>query len=259
MKNFLYNLLLKFFGKELAGNLYRWQMYMRKYRTGYFARFEMDKKLETLLPHHNGFYVELGANDGALASNSYYFELKKGWTGVLIEPAPNLYMSCIKRRGKKNSVFCNACVPFDYNDQYVNMIYSDSMTISDNLNLDIKDKQEFIESGNFHLLPGEKTFQFGAKAATLNSILIESNAPRNIDFLALDVEGAELPVLQGLDFNQFRFKYMLIECRDIDNLSNFLLPFGYVLKEKFSHHDYLFKLAENSFTSTNNDNSKMLI
>ena len=49
MKNFLYNLLLKFFGKELAGNLYRWQMYMRKYRTGYFARFEMDKKNEKSL------------------------------------------------------------------------------------------------------------------------------------------------------------------------------------------------------------------
>jgi hypothetical protein len=51
---------------------------------------------------------------------------------------------------------------------------------------------------------------------------------------------------------------MLIECRDIDNLSNFLLPFGYVLKEKFSHHDYLFELAENGFTSTNHHNSKML-
>lgn len=262
MKKFLYNLILKFFlkffGKELTGNLSRWQMYMRKYRTGYFARFEMDKKLETLLPHRNGFYVELGANDGALASNSYYFELKKGWTGVLIEPAPNLYISCIKRRGKKNSVVCNACVPFEYHDQYVNMIYSDSMTISDNLNLDIKDKQEFIESGNFHLLPGEKTFEFGAKAATLNSILIESNAPENIDFLALDVEGAELPVLQGLDFNKFRFKYMLIECRDIDNLSNFLLPFGYVFKEKFSYHDYLFELTESGFTSTNHHNSKTL-
>lgn len=258
MKKFVYSFILKIFGKELTGNLYRWKTYMHNYRTGYFARSEMDKKLETLLPHHNGFYVELGANDGAFASNSYYFELKKGWTGVLIEPAPNLYLSCIKRRGKKNSVFCNACVPFEYHDQYVNMIYSDSMTISDDLSLDIKDKQEFIESGNSHLLPGEKTFEFGAKAATLNSILIESNAPKNIDFLALDVEGAELPVLQGLDFNMFRFKYMLIESRDIDNLSNFLLPFGYVIKEKFSYQDYLFELVENGFTRTNHDNSEIL-
>ena len=215
---------------------------MRKYHTGYFARFDMDKKLEHLLPHRNGFYVELGANDGALASNSYYFELKKDWTGVLIEPSPNLYLSCLKRRGLKNRVFCNACVPFGYKDKYVDMRYSDSMTISDNLNLDISNKQEFIESGNKHLLPGEKTFEFGAKAATLNSILIESKAPSVIDFLALDVEGAELPVLQGIDFNKYKFKYMLIECRDFDKLSNFLFQFGYVFTEKVSHHDYLFEL-----------------
>ena len=244
IREFLNNISLKIFGKEFTGNLNRWKIYMRHYRTGRFARFNIDQKLERLLPHRNGFYVELGANDGALASNSYYFELKKGWTGVLIEPSPNLYLSCIKRRGAKNKVFCNACVPFGYQDQYVDMRYSDSMTISNNLNLDIGSKQEFIELGNKHLLPGEQTFEFGAKAATLNSLLIESKAPTLIDFLALDVEGAELPVLQGIDFNRFKFKYILVECRNIDKLSKFLLPFGYVIKEKVSHHDYLFALKK---------------
>jgi len=242
IKKFIFHIALKIFGKEFTGNLYRWKIYMRNYRSGRFARFNLDQKLETLLPHRNGFYVELGANDGALASNSYYFELKKGWTGVLIEPSPNLYLSCIKRRGIKNKVFCNACVPFGYRDKYVSMLYSDSMTISDSLNLDIGSKQEFIESGNRYLLPGEQTFEFGAKAATLNSLLIESKAPTLIDFLALDVEGAELPVLQGVDFERFKFKYILVECRDIDKLSKFLLPFGYEVKEKASHHDYLFEL-----------------
>ena len=92
IKKFIFHIALKIFGKEFTGNLYRWKIYMRNYRSGRFARFNLDQKLETLLPHRNGFYVELGANDGALASNSYYFELKKGWTGVLIEPSPNLYL-----------------------------------------------------------------------------------------------------------------------------------------------------------------------
>ena len=53
--------------------------------------------LEDKLPHRDGFYVELGANDGVRFSNSYYFEVNKGWKGVLIEPAPNLYVTCKKK------------------------------------------------------------------------------------------------------------------------------------------------------------------
>jgi FkbM family methyltransferase len=245
MRKIIKGILKKFLGKELAGNLIRWRMYKKHSRRGRFARYGMDKKLESLLPHRNGFYVELGANDGALASNSYYFELKKDWTGVLIEPSPNLYLSCLKRRGEKNYVFCNACVPFDYVDEYVTMKYSDSMTISDSLTLDIGDKSTFIQSGDKYLQPGERTFEFGAKAAPLNTLLDTANAPSLIDFLSLDVEGAELAVLQGIDFKKFNFKYMLIECREIDRLTDFLSPFGYVLKEKVSHHDYLFALESN--------------
>ena len=33
-------------------------------------------------------FLEAGAFDGELLSNSLLFEMKKGWTGVLIEPNP---------------------------------------------------------------------------------------------------------------------------------------------------------------------------
>lgn len=247
MKRLIKNSLLRLFGPELYGTLDRWRIYRRHYQSGRFARSDIDKLLESLLPHRDGFYVELGANDGALASNTYYFELKKNWTGVLIEPCPNLYLSCLKRRGEQNYVFCNACVPFDYTDRFVLMRYSDSMTISEDLNLDIGDADAFIKSGNKHLLPGEGEFEFGAKAETLNALLEKANAPSLIDFLSLDVEGAELAVLQGVDFTRYTFKYMLIECRDIERLNNFLSPLGYLLKSKVTHHDYLFSFGSNIY------------
>jgi FkbM family methyltransferase len=242
MKNKLKNALMNLFGLELFGLIQRLRMYRRPYSSGRFARFGMDEILEKHLPHRNGFYVELGANDGALASNSYYFELKKQWKGVLIEPCPNLYLSCLKRRGKNNHVFCNACVPFEYEDKFVSMRYSDSMTISEDLTLDIGNSDTFIESGDKFLAIGEKSFEFGARAATLNALLDEASAPPLIDFLSLDVEGAELAVLQGVDFSRYKFKFMLIECRDLEQLLNYLSPLGYVLREKVTHHDYLFAL-----------------
>lgn len=242
MKNKLKNVLKKLFGLELFGLIQRLRIYKQRYRSGRFGKYGMDEVLEKLLPHRNGFYVELGANDGALASNSYYFELKKQWKGVLIEPCPNLYLSCLKRRGENNYVFCNACVPFEYTDKFVSMRYSDSMTISEDLTLDIGNSDTFIESGDKYLAAGEKSFEFGARAATLNALLDEASAPFLIDFLSLDVEGAELAVLQGVDFSRYNFKFMIIECRDLEPLLNYLSPLGYVLQEKVTHHDYLFAL-----------------
>jgi len=82
---------------------------------------------------------------------------------------------------------------------------------------------------------------FDAIAVTLNQILITSNAPQNIGLLSLDVEGAEIEVLKGLNHTQFRFKYLCIECRNIEKLEKFLSDYGYVLEEKLTQHDYLFK------------------
>ena len=197
--------------------------------------------LEDKLPHRDGFYVELGANDGVGFSNSYYFEVNKGWKGVLIEPAPNLYVTCKKKRGANNVVFCNACVPFDYKEEFVRMKYCDSMTISDNLDLDIGDHDKFVESGEQFLNEGESPFIFGAKSATLNSLLKEAKAPALIDFLTLDVEGASLEVLKGVDFSKYNFRYMVIECRDIDKMNAYLVQFNYSLGKKITVRDYLFK------------------
>jgi len=197
--------------------------------------------LEDKLPHRDGFYVELGANDGVRFSNSYYFEVNKGWKGVLIEPAPNLYVTCKKKRGANNVVFCNACVPFDYKEEFVRMKYCDSMTISDNLDLDIGDHDKFVESGEQFLNEGESPFIFGAKSATLNSLLKEAKAPALIDFLTLDVEGASLEVLKGVDFSKYNFRYMVIECRDIDKMNAYLVQFNYSLGKKITVRDYLFK------------------
>jgi len=69
----------------------------------------------------------------------------------------------------------------------------------------------------------------------------KSNAPRVIDFLSLDVEGAETEVLRGVDFEKYSFKYMLIEHRDFNELEKFLGDKGYSFIEKLSYHDYLFK------------------
>ena len=39
----------------------------------------------------NGFFIEAGAYDGEIFSNTLFFELKQRWTGLLIEPNPDAF------------------------------------------------------------------------------------------------------------------------------------------------------------------------
>ena len=64
-----------------------------------------------------------------------------------------------------------------------------------------------------------------------------------IDFLSLDVEGAELDVLNGIDFNNYNFKNILIETKNFDKIHNFLIKKNYIFIETMSYHDYLFQYS----------------
>jgi FkbM family methyltransferase len=201
---------------------------------------KLDKKIERYINFNNGFFVELGANDGVTQSNTYYFEKYRGWSGVLIEPVPNKYLNCINNRSKKTKVFCNACTSFDYKEKFVEIIYSNLMSVSVNLETDI-DIVRHIELSKMHLDKSESTFTFGAIARPLNQILIDANAPTKIDFLSLDVEGSEIEVLKGVNYSTFFFNFMCIEARNIYKIESFLKNKGYSLIDQLSDKDYLFK------------------
>ena len=160
----------------------------------------------------------------------------------MIEPSLNNFLSCLFYRKKNNEIYCNACVSFEYKEKYVDFEYAEQSTVSLNLDLDIKDLDEHLNYAkrNLSSISGSKPIRFGATARTLNSILSESNSPKKIDFLSLDVEGAELNVLQGVNFEEYEFQYILSECRDINRLSKFLLNYKYRLIDQFNESNFLF-------------------
>jgi FkbM family methyltransferase len=214
----------------------------------YFRKFhslnKLDETLSVLLPHKNGYYVEIGANDGISQSNSLYFERKKKWSGILVEPDKHNFRLLTRNRKKRNKFFNCACVSFDFKENFIKFIYSDLMSVT------INDKSEF-DKVNTHALSG---MQFLAKdeiiktylvpAMNLESILEKANAPSLMDFFSLDVEGHELEVLKGLNHTKFRFKYILIETSEFATISSYLDNARYHFIEKLSHHDYLFKNAD---------------
>jgi FkbM family methyltransferase len=197
-------------------------------------------QIDLLLDHifkskTNGFFIELGANDGITFSNTAFFEFHRGWMGVLIEPSVNSYNECVKNR-PNSQCFNLVCVSNDYKDETIRGDFNGGMMSS------VDGKRN------------NTTDLVECKVSTLEKIL-DSVGATTIDFLSLDTEGYEYDILCGLNLNKYRPKYMLIEIYVYDyvKIIEFLEQHKYSLVDNITnynkqdnpgwdgtHNDYLF-------------------
>ena len=205
----------------------------------------LDKKLDSLFnKKRNGFFIELGANNGLLQSNTAFFEKYRNWKGVLIEASPLLYKECVINR-PKSKCYNNACVSNDYKQENIMGDFNLSGG-NDSLMSSINGVRR--NNGNVC----EKKEMISVKARTLTDILHESDISQPIDLLSLDVEGYEFNVLNGLDFNKYSPSFLLIEIYrwDFEKIVEFLKKHNYTLKENFSNYN---KIQHPAWDGTHND------
>ena len=190
----------------------------------------LDKRMLNFINYKNGFYIECGANDGVNQSNTWYYEKKLGWSGLLIEPLGEVFYELKKNRSDKNFFFNKALCAFNYKKKFIS------------LKLDLKDSLSTRSTED-----NIKTrIDIKVKTENLNSILNKIRAPKIIDFFSLDVEGDELKVLNGINFKRYKFKYILIETYHLKKIKNFLHKRGYKYIKKMSlRNDHLFKIKFN--------------
>ncbi|MDA7814883.1 FkbM family methyltransferase [Pontimonas sp.] len=205
----------------------------------------IDQELIKKMDLRNGYYVEIGANNGVAQSNTLALELYYGWRGILIEPVRTTYEELLLNRSKRrNQLIRAACVSFQFVGQSLQIARSNLMSSAIGLESDIVDPIQHAKSGLRFLNTMEATVAIEIEevpAVTMSSILYSAKAPKRIQLLSLDTEGSEIEVLKGIDFAAFRFEWILTECRDIEKMKAYLTPLGYSLVGKLSVHDYLFR------------------
>ena len=202
----------------------------------YFGVGDMDKKIiEKYLNYENGFYLEIGGNDGITQSNTANLELFRNWSGMLVEPI--YYKYRLMKDFRKKSICVNACVS-DKDGEIVKFNDVNLMSF-------VESARKSEEADEFWMSEGEKCQNIIRSSYTLETImlqtLLEKHNITNIDFFSLDVEGYELQVLQGLNFNNVRPKYILIECTHTDEIFSFMNENKYEMIEFYNNNDYLFK------------------
>jgi len=194
----------------------------------------LDLKIDSIIDKNNGFFIELGANDGLNQSNTARFEFFKNWSGILIEPSFEKYIQCIKNR--PNSITLNfACVDNDYDDEF----------ILGDFNGHLMSSVDGKRLNNNNLVK--------VKATTLEIILDKyKDFDVEIDLLSLDTEGYELNILKGLNLKKYRPRFLLIEIYnfDYDNILKYLNDNQYKLHSNFSNYN---KTDNPGWDGTHND------
>lgn len=166
-----------------------------------------------------GYFVEVGALDGTRFSNTYSFECE-GWTGICVEAHPD-YINLL-RNNRPNSI-CVWAAAGDHDGEIT--FYANSRGSLSTL---VPSLEDYFRQNYGRYFTGFKPVQVPIK--TLNTIFAEANAPTAIDIVSIDVEGAEMLVLQGFDLTRYRPRVFVIEAIDADfeqNLDDHLLKQGY--------------------------------
>tara|TARA_B100000989_G_scaffold278203_1_gene239763 strand:+ start:11606 stop:12403 length:798 start_codon:yes stop_codon:yes gene_type:complete len=221
-------------------NLLRTSIEVKEYKKYYeFYKFCIERREESnsqnfqdlficwkLKNQRHGVFVEFGADDGILNSNSFLLEKKFGWSGLLVEPNP--YIQKVLRKNRA----CNIA-------NYI---------ISSKSNKGIKfesrkDRQqsEVYKGGN--ILSNSKIFKI--ESITLNDLLEKNKIKKAFELLSIDVEGNELEVLKGFDLKYWEPMMIIIEHNyDKDKMRKITKIFeerGYKKElELFSFHDFWF-------------------
>ena len=208
----------------------------------YFGLDQLDRRIAEHVKATTGVFVELGAFDGVRQSNTVFFE-RLGWRGVLIEANPESARACQENRPLAK-VFQCACVSASDPRKELTLTTCGLMTIVKGAKGGSDQEEAWISRGE--QVQSIDRAEVTVPARTLQSVLDEAGVTK-VDMLVIDVEGYEIPVLDGLDFTRLPPKWIVGEDDYNDDLRNYLGDKGYreeaVLLERKFTRDILYKLA----------------
>jgi FkbM family methyltransferase len=184
-----------------------------------------------------GYFIEIGSANGIDINNTYLLEKRYEWSGICVEANPDLFEQL---KINRSSTCLNLCL--DGTEGEVDFILNDIHGGIVDIDADNKKSKDFSDLRIKRL-----------KTTTLAHVLQEYNAPNIIDYLSIDVEGAETRILQNFPFDQYIFCCITIERPSIF-LNSLLVDSGYILVKVIPGLDsfYIHKSFQKNYVKNQN-------
>ena len=158
-----------------------------------------DKYLEENIfkGHTNGIFVDVGAHDGVSINNTLYFEKYNNWTGINVEPIKTVYDKLVINRPNSININCAVCNNDGETDFFCNTGYTEMISgIKDNF-----DQRHLMRLLYENHIMGSRTNIIKVQTKKLETIFDENNISY-VNYLSIDVEGAELEVIKSINFDK---------------------------------------------------------
>jgi FkbM family methyltransferase len=179
--------------------------------------------IEEVLNHkQKGFFLDLAATNGIHLNNTLSLEKHYSWQGICIEPNPIFYQKLIHNR---NCITDSTVV----SNKHESVQFRIDNGVRGGIIADDTDNSEKIRGKALH---SSKCLILELKTVLLQDILNKHNAPREIDYWSLDIEGSEERVISTFDFSQYTFGCITIE-RPTPLCNEILQKEGYVFVKNF--------------------------
>jgi FkbM family methyltransferase len=176
-------------------------------KSPYYSQYGQDQFLDTRVFRRklNGFFVDIGANDGITYSNTYFFEKERKWGGICVEPHPNVFEKLKQNRNcvivNKGISKQNGVAEFVQIDGYAEMLSG----IKSNYH-----QEHLARIDNEIVHHGGERKTILVECQRLDSLLADHNIDR-VDYCSVDIEGGETEVLESLDLRQKIVRVFTIE------------------------------------------------
>lgn len=164
----------------------------------YYSQCGQDQLIDDLLRKRNGVFVDVGAADGETNSNTLFFEESRDWHGLLIEPHPTAAEACQARRSSP----VVECAILSRSDNYLTEFRA----------IDGEYSQMSYAIDRADRLNIDRIAKYAQKSPLEESIIMVQVCPlqalldkfslHHIDYLSIDTEGADLDVLQTIDWTR---------------------------------------------------------
>jgi len=153
--------------------------------------------LKTFGHKENGYFVECGAYDGKMFSNTYGLSIL-GWHGLYIEPVPHLMLEC-----KRNHAFNLNIQYFDkpIGKEYVENIPFYPGDWASSLCEDVVNANPHLDKNRF----------FMTSVYPLDYVLDRYSVPYGFDLIIIDTEGNDRQVLEGFSIQKYYPKLVIVE------------------------------------------------